>query len=153
MEQWFFWERFAASAPVRAATLANVSKIYLVFQLLDLGLGDCVFDLELLGAEMEEKEKGGEERRGWSDHQTHGCTSSPSTVDTEGGCRQRTSQPQRPGTARSEINILSGGRSQLSPLKCEKCKMFKRIDGKLEEPSSQGNLATADNDAAGMEME
>lgn len=84
------------------------------------------------------KRREGEERRGWSDHQMHGCTSTPSTVGTEGGWRQRTSQPQRPGTARSEINILSGGRSQLSPLKCEKCKMFKRIDGKLEEPSSQG---------------
>lgn len=56
MEQWFL------EAPVHAATLANVSKIYLVFQLLDLGLGDRVFDLELLGAEMEENEKGGEER-------------------------------------------------------------------------------------------
>lgn len=62
---------------------ANVSKIYLVFQLLDLGLSDCVFDLELLGAEMGEKKKRGEEKRGWSDHQMHGCTSSPSTVDTE----------------------------------------------------------------------
>lgn len=31
--------------------------------------------------------------------------------------------------------------------------MFERIDGKLDEPSSQGNLGTADNDAAAMEME
>lgn len=61
------WKRLLPGARVHAAVLgANVSEIYLVFQLLDLGLSDCVFDLELLGAEMVEKEKRKrrEERRG-----------------------------------------------------------------------------------------
>lgn len=61
LEQQF--RSFSRQALVRAATPgANGSKIYLVFQLLDLGLSDCVFDLELLGAEMGEKKKRREER-------------------------------------------------------------------------------------------
>lgn len=41
----------------------------------------------------------------------------------------------------------------LSLFKCEKCKMLKRRDGKLDELSSRSDLRTRDNDAAGMEME
>lgn len=37
---------------------------YLVFKLLDLGLGHCVFDLELLETEAEKREKIGEKREG-----------------------------------------------------------------------------------------
>lgn len=96
-------EQFLAAFPcLAAATLgATDSKVYLAFELLDLGLSDCVFDLELLGAE-----KDGEKKR----------------------------------AVRSSNAWL------------HKLSLY-WIEGKFGELSSQGNLGTPDNDAAGVEME
>lgn len=48
---------FSKSPPPGVCGPGRFQRTYLVFELLDLGLSDCVFDLELLGAEEEERDE------------------------------------------------------------------------------------------------